>query len=189
MPHLLPPIELEPPPDYVAFVARHLAPLRDDATRVVGDPRYADELYPEVLTDVAARWSWLELVGRRLHRRGAAEEYLHRSFARRSQQWRPEEQEQDGAVEVQVWQSDPGPMDRWDLPPQRTARSSVALRLAPVMESTARTEFTPVLEAAVAWLHACEVRRRRRLIAALSIVTMLFLVLVRTLQASAAAMG
>src|SRR3954464_6124747 len=51
----------EPPAGYVAFVARHLEPLRRDAVRVVGGEEDADHLYVDVLTDVATRWTWREL--------------------------------------------------------------------------------------------------------------------------------
>ena len=77
---------LEPPPGYVDFVARNLAPLRRDAARVVGDESDADVLYQDVLTDVAARWSWLQL-STALGRSGVADTYLNRAFARRSERW------------------------------------------------------------------------------------------------------
>ena len=57
---LLPTMALEPPARYVAFVAAHLDPLREQAVGVAGEDE-AQRLYPEVLTDVATRWRWLEL--------------------------------------------------------------------------------------------------------------------------------
>ena len=48
---LLPTTALEPPPRYVAFVAAHLDPLREQAASVAGEDE-AQRLYPEVLTDV-----------------------------------------------------------------------------------------------------------------------------------------
>jgi hypothetical protein len=92
----------EPPDGYVAFVERHLAELRREAARVVGDERDADKLYPAVLTDVAARWRWLDL-RHRLRQPQAGERYLRLALARRSQHWRAE---QMFPVEVQVWRPD-----------------------------------------------------------------------------------
>ena len=66
MPRVLPRMPDEAPAGYIAFVARHLEPLRRDAARVVGDEEDADRLYPDVLADVAARWGWLELLRTRL---------------------------------------------------------------------------------------------------------------------------
>ncbi len=84
---MLPRMPDEVPAGYVAFVARHLEPLRRDAARVVGGDEDADRLYPDVLADVAARWGWLELLRTRLGRVGAAETYLHQAFVRRSERW------------------------------------------------------------------------------------------------------
>jgi hypothetical protein len=175
----MPRLELEPPPAYVAFVARNLPTVRAEATRIAGDEHAADRLYPDALTDVAMRWSWLELQ-RRMHRRGVAEEYLSRALVRR---WQAElaraeraraEEEFDGPpVDIRVL----GP----DEPPPRWygASASVAVRLAPQMAPTARPAFGPVADAAVAWWHAYETRRRRRWIGLVAAVVVLVLALVR----------
>src|SRR5256886_17111871 len=68
---LIPALALEPPHAYVAFVATHLEPLRAQAASVVGDEEDAEQLYPEVLTDVAARWRRLRWRGWRCRRGGA----------------------------------------------------------------------------------------------------------------------
>lgn len=181
MPHLLPRIASEPPPEYVAFVRRHLESLRHDAADVVSDEHNADELYPAVLTDVAVRWGWLELLRTRLGRPGACETYLDRAFARRSQRWhsgqahtdQPQTQESP-PVEIQVW-SDEVPRPAPAVP----VRSSVALRIAPHVGRSARFEAGPVAEAAIAWWHACETRRRRRVIAAVGVLLVLVIVITR----------
>ena len=148
-----------PPADYVAFVARHLEPLRRDAARVVGDEVDADQLYPDVLTDVAARWRWLELMRTRLGRPAAADEYLHDAFVRRSQRWRSD---QEPVLDIQVWRTDVG-APLWRQP--RPSLSSAATRLAPFLRPAARGEVGAVAEAAVAWWHAYEASRRRRIVA------------------------
>jgi hypothetical protein len=88
----------EPPPEYVAFVTRHLEPLRREAAKVVGGEQDADRLYPDVLVDVAARWGWLELLRTRFGNAAAADAYLDRAFARLSQRWEPDNV--TGGVEV-----------------------------------------------------------------------------------------
>jgi hypothetical protein len=170
-------VDGEPPAGYVAFVARHLEPLRRDAARVVGDEVDADRLYPDVLADVAARWRWLELMRTRLGRPAAADEYLHDAFVRRSQRWRSD---QEPVIDIQVWRTDG---DERDLrvasaagaagaaevaPPWRPSRpslSSAATRLAPFLRPAARGEVGVLAEAAVAWWHAYEASRRRRIVA------------------------
>jgi hypothetical protein len=171
----LPRLVLEPPPGYVAFVARNLEPVREEATRMVGDERVADRLYPDVLTDVAVRWGWLELRRRWLRRPDAAEGYLRRALARRWQHWQSEETwataEPGGTVDIQVLRPDE-PLPRWSR-----ASASAAVRLAPQLAPTARPTFGPSADAAIAWWHAYETRRRRRwlvvLVAALVLVALL----------------
>jgi hypothetical protein len=167
---------LEPPPRYVAFVATHLESLRQDAAAALGDPIEGDHLYPDVLTDVAARWRWLELTRAWLRRPDAAEGYLHRSLGRRSQRWQATWIPVEGPeVEFVVWR--PGSSGH-----PRPVFSSGATRLAPFLRPGSRVESGAVAEAAVAWWHAYETRRRHRYIA-LGVV--LFLALVLLAQASA----
>jgi hypothetical protein len=190
---LVPPMPSEPPDGYVAFVERHLDALRRDAARVVGDERDADQLYPDVLTDVAARWRWLDLLHTRLHQPEAGERYLRQAFARRSRRW---QSEQMFPVDVQVWQPDSparpgwpsvsfGPAVPGDIEVRAVAGapawSSVALRLAAHVTPSSRVEVGPIAEAAVAWWHAYEARRRRRLFLALGVL-LLFVMLVARLQ-------
>jgi hypothetical protein len=171
MPRLLPRISPEPPPEYIEFVEHHLDALRRDAARVVGTEQDADHLYPDVLTDVAARWGWLRL-RRRLRQADATDVYLRRAFTRRADSWRApdtlplESLDEAWPVEVQVWST--GSVDPPPLAPRSPGRaaSSIALKLAPHLDPTQRPQAGALAEAAVAWWHGCEVRRRRRRIAA-----------------------
>ena len=165
MPPLFPRITAEPPPEYVAFVARHLEPLRRDAALVVGGEHDADLLYLDALTEVATRWTWLELLRTRLGRPGAADLSLDRAFARQSQRWMlgPAGPDQFD-IEVRTWY----PEDY--APPPRPRYVSNAVRLAPLIAPPVRAAAryltaAPVCEAAIAWWHAYEVRRRRRILA------------------------
>ncbi len=168
---LLPELELEPPSEYVAFVAEHLMPLRDDAAGVVGDRQHAGELYPEVLTDVAVRWRWLQLWRHRFGRPAMAEEYLRRAFDRRSQQWYAARAADDEPmVEFQVWSGEQTP---GYLP--AAPRESRATRLAAFVLPAA-AEVGPEVEAAIAWWHAYEAHRRRRLIARVTLTVIIFMV-------------
>jgi hypothetical protein len=205
---VLPRMAGEAPPGYVAFVERHLEPLRRDAARVVGDESDADRLYPDVLADVAARWRWLELMRTRLGRTGAAETYLHRAFQRRSERWRADQESESLVlVDVKVLRPDAGVWSTVPLaqspvaqspvaqspvvwspvvwsPAAPTPRSSAATRLAPFVRPPARTEVGPLAEAAVAWWHAYEARRRRLLIVTLAVALAFIMVLLHIGQAS-----
>lgn len=153
----------EPPEGYVAFVTRHLEPLRRDAVRVVGGEEDADHLYVDVLTDVATRWSWLELQRTRLGHADAADNFLEQVFQRRSERFYLDEAvDDDDALEITVSEV------RDDGPPSRRVYVSNAVRLAPmVIPRRARASAFiagPVAEAAIAWWHAYENIRRRRLV-------------------------
>src|SRR4051794_9448190 len=168
---LVPALALEPPHAYVDFVATHLEPLRAQAASVVGGDGDAEQLYPDVLTDVAARWRWLRW-RTWLSRHEAAESYLRRAFARRSRRWRERKQEEEPAgwapVEFEVWTA-----ERWTTHrPPRAERSSGATRLAEFVRPTPR-DAGVIAEAAIAWWHAYEARRRRRLIAYLVLLFLL----------------
>ncbi|MEV0715190.1 hypothetical protein, partial [Asanoa sp. NPDC050611] len=101
---LVPKMVPEAPDGYVSFVDRHLAALRLESARLAGDAWRAEEIYPEVLTDVAARWPWLELLARRFGRSAAADDYLHQTLANRAKRWRAE---QIYEVEMVVLRADP----------------------------------------------------------------------------------
>lgn len=159
---LLPRLSSEaPPPEYVAFVARHLADLRRDAEELCDQD--ADHFCTQVLTDVAVRWPWLELLRTAFGVRRAEDSYLRTALQRRSQQRSIEEGD---LVPVQVWSDDEplrAPAHR--AGPPRPARTSAALRMAPMVRPAPRHEAVPVIEAAIAWVHAMETYRRCRYLA------------------------
>ncbi len=90
MPYVIPPMDPDPPDDYVAFVRANLAVLQTAAARLVGGPENAHEVYPEALVDVAGRWRRLRLLAR-LGRRDATSQFLQRRLAARAKQWREEQ--------------------------------------------------------------------------------------------------
>jgi hypothetical protein len=186
---VLPRMAGEAPPGYVAFVRRHLDRLRRDAARVVGDDGDPDQLYPDVLEDIAVRWRWLELAGTRLGRAGVADRYLRTAFARRAQRWQAqwEPEQPTGALTVtdirvlspaEIAPAEPLPRVAGAQPP----RSSGALRQAAYLRPQPRTEVGPLAEAAIAWWHAYETHRRRLLIAGLVAVSVVILAGIGPLQ-------
>jgi hypothetical protein len=98
MAYLIPPMDDEPPADYLDFVCGRLATLRSEASRLVGGDRYATEVYMEVLTDLAGHWRRLCWRSRVSHR-DAITEFLNRRLATRTRQWR---EDQIYPVEVSV---------------------------------------------------------------------------------------
>jgi hypothetical protein len=154
----------EPPAGYVAFVTRHLEPLRRDASRVVGGDEDADHLYVDVLTDVATRWPWLELQRTRLGQQAAAEDFLGRVWKRRAERWYTGDESPDPDDDLQITVTP----ERAEEPPTRRVYVSNAVRRAPLVlprRSRASSFIAgPASEAAIAWWHAYENIRRRRLV-------------------------
>ncbi|MET8154359.1 hypothetical protein ACIBSW_39525 [Actinoplanes sp. NPDC049668] len=153
MAHLIPPMDDEPPAEFIAFVAGRLAPLRSETARLVGGERFAPEVYTEVLTDLAGHWRRLCWRSRISHRDAHAE-FLDRRLAARTRQWR-EEQIYPVEVTVAGHEPRPAPADPATLY-RRTAPTAqtVAHRLAPLLPTTARAEAQVLAEAGVAWVHA-----------------------------------
>jgi hypothetical protein len=161
MAHLIPPMDDEPPAEFVAFVAGRLPCLRSETARLVGEERFAPEVYTEVLTDLAGHWRRL-CWRSRLGHRDAHAEYLDRRLATRTRQWR---EDQIYPVEVSV-----GPQDPWSTPANGAAThppaaappprqpapqaETVARRMAPLLPTTQRADAQVVAEAGVAWVHA-----------------------------------
>lgn len=196
----------EPPTRYVVFVEHHLDPLRSAAAGVVGAEGQPDELYPEVLSAVAARWGWLELLRTRLGRAGAADSYLGEAFARQSQRWQRAQLTDDGSddgkeLTAMVVLRPGAPLPPLRLGPHEVPRqavhggtpqrrlSSAAVRMAPFLPPESRAAVAPLAEAAVAWWHAYETRRRRRLAAVLGAVAVALLLVIRVSHADEVASG
>ncbi|MEV4638952.1 hypothetical protein AB0J80_16520 [Actinoplanes sp. NPDC049548] len=142
MAYLFPPMDDEPPADYLAFVADRLEPLHREAWRLCGGDRSAGSLAMDVLTDLAGHWRRLVWEGR-LRRRDVRGDYLTHRLAKRTAQWR---EDQIYPVEVTV------------VPPPKTyarpAPTTVAQQLAPLLPTTVRDEAGVVAEAEIAWVHA-----------------------------------
>src|SRR4051794_37054418 len=110
MANLIPPMNDEPPPEFIAFVAARLDVLRGEAARLIGGNHSAPEVAMQVLVDVAGHWRRLCWLGRLTHRDAAAE-YLDRRLTARTRQWR---EDQVYPVEVTVLGDSP-----WMAPPQQ----------------------------------------------------------------------
>jgi hypothetical protein len=177
MAYLIPPMDDEPPPDFIAFVAARLVRLRGEAARLIGGDRSAPEIAMQVLTDLAGHWRWLTW-RRRLTHRDAAGAYLDRRLTARTRQWR---EEQIYPVEVNVlsdtaWRAPPeqilvtagagtdpvGPLTaagaaaQYRRPPVQPAppEETLAQQLAFFLPSTVRRGSELIAEAEIAWVHA-----------------------------------
>jgi len=138
--YLVPPMDDEPPGDFVDFVYVHLGDLQREAARLTGGVQHADEVYPEALADVAGHWRRLRL-RRRLTHRDVPGEFLTRRLEKRAAQWR---EEQIYEVEVHLLRA----------PVHHYESESIALRKATLLPGTARWQLRPLAEASIAWTHA-----------------------------------
>ena len=140
--YLVPPMDDEPPPDYVTFVADHVGRLRHETDRLVGGDTEAGHIYMEVLSDLAGHWRrlrwWSRLAGK-----DAATEYLTRRLAARTKQWR----------EDQIYDVDVRVLTTPQWAPANGA-ASLALRKASIIPGTARTGVAAVADAGIAWVQA-----------------------------------
>ncbi|GIJ45320.1 hypothetical protein Val02_22060 [Virgisporangium aliadipatigenens] len=198
---LLPQLSLEPAPGYKRFVERHFEALRRDARRLTGDELDADAVYGEVLTDVALRWQWFELLRRIPHRADPAERFVGVALARRVARRRvevPAETSREIRFEVTPVPSD-GPVDTittWPsagwypeafvidpAPPTRTAAPAPAATSAAVRIAAVRplppSGPSPGLDAVIAWLNAYSTWVRCRRIAAAAVIAVVAVVLIR----------
>jgi hypothetical protein len=147
--NLIPPMDDEPPADYVAFVTAHASWLRTEAARLVGDAGVSEEIYLAVLTDLAGHW-------RRLRWFRRADGYMRQRLTARAGHWRDD---QIYEVEVRVLRP-PAP-----VAPLFGRGGSLALRKAAVIEGTARADLEALADAEIAWVHAyqrCQWRRTLR---------------------------
>jgi len=157
--YLIPPMDDEPPPPYIDFVAAHLGELRRETDRLVGGDREAGYIYMEVLADLAGHWRrlcWLS----RLRRRDAVADYVRHRLATRTRQWRDD---QIYEVDIRVLRTP----DLAFVP--AGPRVSLALRKAAVLPGTVRSDTLGLADAEIAWVHAYQRHRWRqvgRLVAA-----------------------
>jgi hypothetical protein len=143
--YLVPPMDDEPPPDYLAFVAGHLDSLRHETDRLVGGDFEAAHLYMDVLQDVAGHWRRLYWWGR-LTGKDVATPYLEKRLTQRTKQWRDD----------QIYEVDIRVLRTQALFPVLTGaqRASLALRKATVLPSTARSGSAFRADAGIAWVKA-----------------------------------
>jgi hypothetical protein len=142
--YLVPPMDDEPPAEFLAFVASHLAELRAETRRLVGGDAEGNHLYLDVLADIAGHWRRLCWRSRLLRRDMVTEYMLHR-LAVRTKDWRDD---QIYGVDVRV-------MRRPSLlPDSRSAAASLALRKAAVLPGTVRGGRLSIADAGIAWVHA-----------------------------------
>ena len=150
--YLVPPMDDDPPPEFVAFVAGHLTALRRETDRLVGGDPEGGHLYMDVLADVAGHWrrlrAWSRLVGK-----DAPAEYLHKRLASRTKQWR---EDQIYEVDIRVLRTQP-------YMPLRGPGQTLALRKAGVLPDTVRLGAVPQADAGIAWVHACKKEQWHRL--------------------------
>jgi len=140
--YLVPPMDEDPPPEFVAFVAGHLGALRRETDRLVGGDPEGAHIYMEVLADVAGHWRRLIWWGR-LARRDKATEYLQNRLTARTKQWRDQ---QIYDVDIRVLRQ------HASVPMSVTA--SMALRKAEVLPGTVRSGAVPYADAGIAWVQA-----------------------------------
>ncbi|WP_125806714.1 hypothetical protein [Actinoplanes sp. ATCC 53533] len=170
MANLIPPMDDEPPPEFIAFVAARLGALRSEAARLTGGDRSVPEVVMQVLIDLAGHWRRLCWRGRLTHRDAAAE-YLDRRLTARTRQWREEQiypvevnvlrdttwaapsaqiLETAGAPRVSAYPAAAAHFRRPPKPPEET----LAQQLAFFLPSTVRHGSEVVAEAEIAWVHA-----------------------------------
>jgi hypothetical protein len=169
--YLIPPMDDDPPPEFVAFVAGHLGALRRETDRLVGGDPVAGHLYMDVLADVAGHWRRL-CWWSRLARQDKPAEYLRRRLTARTKQWRDE---QIYEVDIRVlqppqWVSVSGPASSW------------ALRKAAVLPGTARSSAGPSADAGIAWVQAYRRQQWHRLARLIATTALLFTAMIQSMS-------
>jgi hypothetical protein len=140
--YLVPPMDDDPPPEFVAFVAGHLTALRRETDRLVGGDPEGAHIYMEVLADVAGHWRRLIWWGR-LAGGDRATEYMKHRLMKRTKQWRDE----------QIYEVDIRVLRQYTSVPMGVT-ASMALRKASVLPGTVRSGRIPYADAGIAWVKA-----------------------------------
>jgi hypothetical protein len=151
--YLIPPMDEDPPPEFVEVVAAHEHELRYEAVRLVGGHPVGQEIYQDLLTDLAGHWRrlcwWSRLTGS-----DAFDPYLRKRLLKRTAAWRDD---QVYEVEVRVLRTHPPA-----LVPAGGPAASIAFHKAAVLDSTTRAGLLTLADAAVAWVHAWRRAEHRR---------------------------
>jgi hypothetical protein len=143
--YLIPPMDGDPPPEFVDAVAAHEAELRPMALRLTGGDPIGHEIYQESLIDLAGHWRRLRLRGRLTHS-DAPGIYLRKRILERTKAWRDD---QVYEVEVRVLRTPERQLVKVGGP-----AASIAFHKAALIDSTARAGLLTLADAAVAWCHA-----------------------------------
>lgn len=151
--YLIPPMDDDPPPEFVSVVAAHERELRHEALRLTGGDPIGHEIYQESLIDLAGHWRRVRFWG---HVTGSDEAglYLRKRLVKRTKAWRDDQVYQ---VEVRVLH----PPER-QLVPVGGPAASIALHKAALIDSTARAGLLTLADAAVAWCHAWRRAQQRQ---------------------------
>ena len=142
--HLIPPMDDEPPHDYIDFVTVHVADLRREAGRLVGGDPEGEHVYVDALADLAGHWRRLRLWSRLSHR-DRVHPYLAKRLTARTKHWR---EEQIYEADIRVLHPQHG---GWAPP----GRSSLAMSKAAFLPGTRRSGvILAVADAGIAWVQA-----------------------------------
>jgi hypothetical protein len=152
--YLIPPMQDDPPPEFVDAVAAHEGELRHEALRLVGGDPVGHEIYQDLLVDLAGHWRRLRFWGR-LTDSDAAGVYLRKRLVKRTAAWRDD---QVYEVEVRVLRTESPPLVAVGGP-----AASLAFHKAAVLDSTTRAGLLTLADAAVAWCHASRRSEHRRI--------------------------
>jgi hypothetical protein len=151
--YLIPPMAEDPPPEFVEVVAAHEGELRHEALRLVGDDPVGQEIYQDLLADLAGHWRRLCWRGR-LAGSDAFGPYLRKRLLKRTAAWRDD---QVYEVEVRVLRTrPPTPV------PVGGPATSIAFHKAAVLDGTTRAGLLTLADATVAWVHAWRRAEHRR---------------------------
>ncbi|GAA4589740.1 hypothetical protein BJY16_009000 [Actinoplanes octamycinicus] len=153
--YLIPPMQDDPPPEFVDVVAAHEGELRHEAVRLVGGHPAGQEIYQDVLTDLAGHWRRLRFWGRLTHS-DAPGIYLRKRLAKRTSAWR---EDQVYEVEVRVLRT-PQPA----LVTVGGHTASLAFHKAAVLDGTRRANLRTLADASIAWCHAWRQSEHRRIL-------------------------
>ncbi|WIM94755.1 hypothetical protein ACTOB_006805 [Actinoplanes oblitus] len=152
--YLIPPMDDDPPPEFVDVVAAHEAELRREALRLTGGDPVGQAIYQDALTDLAGHWRRLHWWGR-LTGSDAPGIYLRKRLVKRTAAWCD-----DQVYEVEVRVLRP-PAPAWVTVGGHAA--SIAFHKAAVLDGTARAGLLTLADASVAWCHAWRQSEHRRI--------------------------
>ncbi|AEV87418.1 hypothetical protein ACWT_6405 [Actinoplanes sp. SE50] len=153
--NVIPPMQDDPPPEFVQVIAAHEPVLRREALRLTGGDPVGYAIYEEALTDLAGHWRRLRFWSR-VTGTDVPGDYLRQRILKRTRAWR---EDQVYEVEVRVLRT-PAPFPV----PVGGPAPSLALRKASLIDGTSRAGLLTLADAAVAWCHAWRRSEHRRIL-------------------------